>query len=302
MVSMARNVPIHRVGVRVQFVFDVLGSTAFRAATAIAFAAAVGSGISGCKPHVGSSCTAGQAACLDKTSGLFCGADNKYAAMSCNGGCSISGRDVTCDNAQAALGDGCAEVGDVACETDKKNALQCGNDHKFAIGETCKGPRGCVVNGNAIDCDNDTSDIGDPCHTIGDYACTSDKALLLRCNDHKMDPLNSCRGPKACRIFELPQEKKIDFVCDDSVAQENDPCDTNGEEACTMDKKAMYVCKSNKFVSYKACPGGTGCTYEEHGDKYACDEGHAQAAGGAATATGPAAGAKGAANPKKKGK
>ena len=160
----------------------------------------------------------------------------------------------------------------MACTVDRKNALECGKDNKFAVGETCKGPRGCVVNATSIDCDNDTSDVGDPCHTIGDYACTSDRATLLRCDDHKMAPLNSCRGPKACRIFELPQEKKIDFVCDDSVAQENDPCDTNGEEACTMDKKAMYVCRANKFVTYKACPGPTGCAYEEHGDKYACDD------------------------------
>jgi hypothetical protein len=255
--------------------------------------------LAGCKSHVGDICTVGQATCLDKTSGLFC-ANRKYAAMTCRGGCGISGRDVTCNNSLAAENDGCAEVGDVACANDRKNALECTKDNKFAVGETCKGPRGCVVNGNSIDCDNDMSDIGDPCHTAGDFACTSDKGLLLRCDDHKMTPLNACRGPKACRIFEMPQEKKIDFVCDDSVAEENDPCDTNGEEACTMDKKAMYVCRANKFVSYKVCPGSLGCVYEEKTDRYTCDEGIHEVMAAAAPVAKAAAATSSTANHKKK--
>jgi hypothetical protein len=191
--------------------------------------------------------------------------------MSCSGGCRVSGSAVTCDNSIAELNDGCAQVGDLACTGDHKNALECGKDNKFAVTETCKGPRGCMITGDVIECDNDTSDISDPCRTPGDYACTSDKGMVLRCEDHKMAALNSCRGPKACRIFELPQEKKVDFVCDDSLAEEGDPCDTNGEEACAMNKKGMYVCRSNKFAEYRACSGPAGCTYEERGDKYACD-------------------------------
>jgi hypothetical protein len=252
----------------------------------------------GCKSKSGDKCNAGQTACADKSTGLFC-VDGKYTTMSCNGplGCAKNGADVECDNSLAAENDGCNQPGDVSCASDHKAALECKNN-KFAVGETCKGAGGCVIKGDKITCDNDISDVGDPCHFIGDYACTSDKAMVLRCDDNKMTALNSCRGPKSCRVIELPEEKKVEFACDDSVAQENDPCDTNGEEACSMDKKALFSCKSNKFVNTKACSGPAGCTYDEKSDKFACDTGGAVASATAgktagATATAPAAGAKG---------
>jgi hypothetical protein len=176
-----------------------------------------------------------------------------------------------CDNSLATLSDGCAEKGDVACAVDKKAALEC-QDNKFVVGETCKGARGCEVkDGDKIRCDNDVSDADDPCHFVNDYACTPDKGMLLKCLDHKMTKLNSCRGHKGCRVFEIPEEKKIEFVCDDSVAMENDPCDEDNEHACSMDKKAIYVCKSNKFVSLKACPGPQGCSFDDKAEKFSCD-------------------------------
>ncbi len=233
--------------------------------------------VSGCKVHPGGKCSVGAAACLDKTSGLFCGADGKYAIMSCRGGCTTSGRDVNCESSIASENDGCGEVGNVACSIDHSRALECGKDNKFIVGETCRGPRGCTVVAGSIDCDNDTSEVGDPCHAPGDYACTQDKALLLRCNDRKMAPRNACRGPKGCRVVERTREKKIDFLCDDSVAKEGDPCDTNGEETCALDKTAMYICQANAFVAYKTCTGPAGCTYDEPSDHYACDEGHVAA-------------------------
>ena len=247
----------------------------------VAFLCALVSSLAACKPKPGESCTAGRMACIDPNTGVFCGKDGKFATMSCSGGCSVSGSTLTCNNDVAAEKDGCAVVDDAACTKDAKSALQCGADNKFAIVETCKGPRGCAISGDKVSCDNDTSDIGDPCRVAGDYACTPDKGLALRCDDHKMAPLNTCRGPKACRVFELPQENRIDFVCDDSLAQEGDACDTNGEEACGMDHKSIFVCKSNKFAAPRPCPGPNGCAYEERGDKYFCD-----VAGGAAAAKG----------------
>ena len=244
----------------------------------VLFAVAVLCSMTACKPKPGDSCAQGRMACIDATTGIFCGQDGKFATMSCNGGCSVSGGTLTCNNDLAAAKDGCALVGDAACTKDNHAALQCGADNKFAVVETCKGARGCSISGDRIDCDNDTSDIGDPCRVAGDYACTPDKGLALRCDDHKMAPLNTCRGPKACRVIELPQEHRVDFVCDDSKAEEGDACDTNGEEACSMDQKSLYVCKSNKFASSRACSGSAGCTYEERGDKYTCDVGPAAGA------------------------
>lgn len=237
--------------------------------------------LTGCKAKPGDKCSTGQLACANKSTGLFCGSDGKFATMSCNGpsGCTGAGPGVSCDNATAAENDGCNTVGDVACSTDKKAALECSKDNKFAVGETCKGTGGCAISGDQITCDNDTSDVGDPCHFIGDYACTTDKGLVLRCDDHKMTALNTCRGPKSCRIIPQPAQNKVEFACDDSVAQLGDACDTNGEEACSMDKKSLYLCKSNKFATEKACGGAGGCSYDEHADHFGCDTG-----GGAAGA------------------
>jgi hypothetical protein len=250
----------------------------------------------GCKPKVGDSCSAGDQACLDPATGLFCGGDGKYTTMSCagadgkGGGCSGSGSTFACDNSISAIGDGCSQVGDVACTADRKAALECGKDNKFTVGETCKGPNGCVIKGDAITCDNDTSDLGDPCHFPGDYACTSDQGLVLRCDNHKMTALNTCRGPKHCRVFELPQEKKVQFDCDDSIANDGDACDTANEQACTADKKSMLVCKGNKFGSPTPCPGPAGCTHDEKADTYACDTG---LGGAAPNGTAPATTGKG---------
>jgi hypothetical protein len=198
--------------------------------------------------------------------------------MSCNGtgnggGCKGAGPTFDCDNSIAAAGDGCSQPEDAACTADHKAALECGPDHKFAVGETCKGEKGCTVTAGAISCDNDTSDPGDPCHFAGDYACTSDKLLVLRCVDRKMTPLNSCRGPTQCRVIPQPQDRKVQFDCDDSLAVEGDPCDTNGEEACSMDSKSMFVCTDHKFASPVVCRGPKGCTHDVKTDAFKCDTG-----------------------------
>jgi hypothetical protein len=69
-------------------------------------------------------------------------------------------------------------------------------------------------------------------------------------------------------VMELPEEKKTDFVCDDALAQENDVCDTQGEEACSMDKTELLSCKSNHFTKDHACPGG--CTFDDKGERFEC--------------------------------
>jgi hypothetical protein len=251
-----------------------------------------------CKPEAGGKCTAGQVACADAKTGLFCGSDGAYHTMTCSGtsGCQQSGAAVNCDNSVAAVGDGCNTPDDAACSLDSKSALLC-KQGVFAVAETCKGPGACKVAGDTITCDNDVSDPGDPCRTPGDYACTTDRGMVLRCDSGKMASLNTCRGPKSCSIVNHPAENKVEFVCDDSLAQPGDPCDTNGEEACTMDKKSILVCDKNTFQNPKPCGGPTGCSYDEKFDRYGCDQGAATDAapdGGSATSpqNGPVPGGK----------
>jgi hypothetical protein len=228
----------------------------------------------GCKPKAGTTCTAGQVACMDAQTGLFCGRDGTYHAMTCRSslGCKEASGAVNCDNSIALVGDGCNTPDDAACRLDYKAGLLC-KGGTFALAETCKGPGACKIAGDAITCDNDVSDPGDPCRTAGDYACTSDRGLVLRCEGGKMTPLNTCRGPKACSIVNHPVDNSVEFMCDDSIAIVGDPCDTNGEEACTIDKKSIVVCVANKFANPKACGGPAGCSYEEKSDRYFCDTG-----------------------------
>ncbi len=241
------------------------------AAAARLFAAAVAviALVAACKPKAGGGCSGSAAVCTDKLSALFC-ADGTFAPMECRGdkGCVQNGTVVECDESIANEQEACNAPDAIACTPDHKEALRCTNK-RFVIDETCKGPTGCKIDSaQKISCDNDIADVNDPCHFIGDYACTTDKSLVLKCEGNKMTPLNTCRGPKQCRIIQIPKQDKVEFFCDDSVAQDGDPCDTNGEEACTMDKKGMFVCRGNKFGSVKSCPGG--CLYEEKTDHYTC--------------------------------
>ena len=163
--------------------------------------------VSACKkPKAGDACTGSGASCVDPSSALFC-SSTALKPMSCRGpaGCKAANNVVTCDDTIAQLGDGCDEENEVACQPDKKAALEC-HGGVFVVGETCKGPRGCTVDGEKISCDNDVADENDPCHFDGDFACASDKKMVFKCVGKKMTPLNSCRGPKGCRVFELPLE------------------------------------------------------------------------------------------------
>jgi hypothetical protein len=225
--------------------------------------------VGACKAKVGDKCSGGAATCTDKTSALFC-IDDTYTAITCRGdkGCAQNGSVVDCDESIANEQDPCNAPDAIACSADHKEALRCTNKH-FVLDETCKGPTGCKVDvTQKISCDNDIADVNDPCHFLGDYACTTDRSLVLRCDANKMTPLNSCRGPKQCHIVNVPKQEKVEFLCDDSVAEEGDACDTNGEEACSMDKMGMFVCKGNKFGSLRPCGGG--CLYDEKTDRYTC--------------------------------
>ena len=230
-----------------------------------------------CKPKPGAKCTGvGLPSCSDPGTALVC-ANGVVTAQACRGpkACTSTAQQVQCDNSLSLAGDTCDQPGDVACAVDHKSALECQNG-KFAVAETCKGARACGVEGDKISCDNDVAELGDVCRVESDYACTPDKLMALKCVAHKFQELNSCRGKDGCRVFELPEEKKTDFVCDDALAQANDPCDTETEEACSTDKTEILVCK--------------GCSFDEKGEKFECGG----AAPGAAKAKAPAT-AKGAA-------
>jgi len=247
------------------------GLAAFLVAAAAVVLSACG------KPALGGKCTAPKSSCVDAKSGLFCGADGTYQSMTCGGdkGCTGEGDGVVCDNDTAGAGDGCNSPGDGACTSDKKGLLQCQSE-KFVLIDTCKGPGSCKVSGDKVDCDNDIAEVGDPCSNKGNFACTTDKATALRCDDGKYGIVQTCRGPKACKIGH-PKAKSNEIDCDYALANENDPCLYEGDQACTADKKSMLTCKAAKYTTLTACTGADACVPKPNGQhmQVACDTGPA---------------------------
>ena len=230
-------------------------------------------GVVGCKKKAGDPCTSGQLACADPSTGLFC-SNGKLTPMTCSGprACTpaSSGGGVDCDNSVANEGDGCNQADDVACSADGKAALQC-KAAKFTLAATCKGPRSCQLKDNKIFCDNNLADFGDPCNEEGDYACSADKKLLMRCKGNKFAIVNTCHGPRGCTIQEHPDQNKVGFSCDDSLAEVTDACDEEKEESCSLDHRALQQCRNGRFQFVRACRGPNGCSYDERSDKFTCD-------------------------------
>jgi hypothetical protein len=227
----------------------------------------------GCKPKIGQKCKAGAVVC-GKDGALFCGDDSKYAALGCHGpaGCTGTGTSAACDASLALPGEGCETEGNIACSVDKKAQLDCKN-HTWVVGATCKGAKGCEFKDEELFCDHTLADDKDPCHRDGQIACTNDRALIMKCQDHVFTPIDACRGPKSCTFQEHPERDLVEFDCDDSFANEGDPCNSEGFFACAVDKKSINTCRSKKFSVVKTCPGPKGCTVDADGQRLHCDQG-----------------------------
>ncbi len=221
-----------------------------------------------CTRKAGDSCKEGVALCTGRSNGLFC-TDGTLIAASCRGplGCAADAGVLACDDSVAVANDGCVTNGDSACSPDHKAALECQGTN-FAVVETCKGPKGCVLSGKTIVCDNDVAEAQDPCREEGDFACASNGKVLLLCKSGSFQPANTCRGPKGCTVREHPTENKVGFACDDTIAEAGDLCDEDGESACSVDRKTLLACKESHFAIVKPCRGG--CAYEEKTDKFVC--------------------------------
>jgi hypothetical protein len=242
-------------------------------AARVAFLAGLGLVLAaGCeKRAVGESCSAGQLACLDSHTGLFCAAGH-LATMSCLGpmGCQKLGKDdVACDNPVAKVGDGCNQVKDTACSADRTQALVCTGD-KFVLAQPCKGPRGCTTSGETVYCDNALAEPGDPCVEEGDDACKMDRSAFMKCAQGKFQITSTCRGPRKCSVTEKPEENKEHFECDDSLSEPGDPCEEEGEQSCSLDRKALHACKAHKVTVDRPCPGPGGCSWSAK-SRFECD-------------------------------
>jgi hypothetical protein len=216
----------------------------------------------GGKPAPGKPCkNVGRYVCMDPTTALYCNAGT-YQAIPCKGtkGCSGGTVNPACDDDLAQEGDTCMATMNEnhACSTDHTKGLVC-KDGKYTTWLNCRGPTHCVVKPvlNSIECDDSYAENGDVCEKSGQLRCSVDRKMALRCRSGKYENDNSCRGQKECRY------NNNSLHCDDSVALEGDPCDTQDEVACSIDGKIELSCKANKYVKKQDCKRKDGCVVKE---------------------------------------
>ncbi|MEZ4221035.1 MAG: hypothetical protein R3B13_08900 [Polyangiaceae bacterium] len=216
--------------------------------------------VTSCKPGVGSSCDKGEAKCLNKQAQLAC-EDGKYIETPCRGpnGCSIAPEGTRCDISANKAGDRCSkgDEGAAAC-ADPKTLIVCrGGAYQPA---PCRGPDGCQTKEGRANCDTSIAESGDACaESEKPKACSKDGSELLSCKGGEMKSELACRGPDGCKIA----DGKLN--CDLTLAKLDDVCpaEMEGKHACSVDRKRILICKSQKFAPDSDCSKpGEGCLSE----------------------------------------
>lgn len=154
--------------------------------------------------------TSDLACTMDKKGELRCRDNRLVLASSCRGpkGCWWEGSTLHCDTDTADLTDPCEDDDGLSCSTDAKALLKC-TKGKYAVANTCKGPKGCRVDGTKVHCDDDLADVGDPCEAEQDYSCSMDKKQLLSCHGGQFKVERACK--KECTSTD--KDGKTTFDC-----------------------------------------------------------------------------------------
>lgn len=117
---------------------------------------------------------------------------------------------------------------------------------------SCAGPKGCVVSGRFVDCDETVATVGSPCSNDspdGYSGCSTDHKTRLKCDKGVWREDVPCRGPKGCVV----SSRFVD--CDDSLALVGDACEADSY-ACSVDNKSMLFCGSGKYAVREVCSPG----------------------------------------------
>jgi hypothetical protein len=140
----------------------------------------------------------------DMKSELECMANKWTLVSGCKGpkGCKISNNNFSCDDDFAEVGDPCktaANEANYSCTPDKKQEVVC-KDNKFVSYRFCKGPHGCNVLNDKINCDDTFADEGDVCRHVDQGACTADAKSMLKCSPQfKWTKSKDCKK-EGCKV------------------------------------------------------------------------------------------------------
>ncbi|RYZ67441.1 MAG: hypothetical protein EOP08_02755 [Proteobacteria bacterium] len=94
-------------------------------------------------------------------------------------------------------GGSCSTEAEAACDG-KTSALTC-TSGKWVKTE-CRGPKGCAVTGNLVDCDHSLASLDDVCDHEGNFACSVDSTSLLQCKAGKFVLDEACKGTAKCKV------------------------------------------------------------------------------------------------------
>ena len=157
----------------------------------------------GCSEPEDLACTA------DKKGELRCRGGHFVVASTCRGptGCFFTGNKLHCDTDVADSNDPCEEKDDLACSVDKKALFKC-DGQKYDMESSCRGPKGCSIDGNNVSCDHHVAELGDPCRFESSYACTGDRKALLACHALKFKQEKKCS--KLCSFTDKGEQTEFD--------------------------------------------------------------------------------------------
>ncbi|HVY29226.1 MAG TPA: hypothetical protein VHB79_21855 [Polyangiaceae bacterium] len=212
----------------------------------------------GCKPGPGSSCDAHEARCLDAKRAIVCD-DGKFVETPCKGkgGCATDPQlqRTSCDISGNEPGDPCSGGNEGVAVCQGEQAMLSCHGRKYES-VPCHGPKGCQMLGDQANCDQSVAEPGDACKKDNAKACSVDGSQVLSCKDGRMTALYLCRGDLHC------SSAGGKLACDQTIAMAGDVCDKTlaGSTACSIDKKALLTCQSERFAAPEKCKPGTTCT------------------------------------------
>lgn len=150
-------------------------------------------------PKAGSACEKGTAECRDKSTGLVCGDDGKWALSECAGplGCRKTGTRVRCDFSPADDGATCAphEERQAYCRAGGQSMAICLSGTIRHV--PCRGPFACKDYGKDRPvCDMIQAKRGERCFLEkdgGSLACEVGGRAVLKCDGEKWSFVKACK-------------------------------------------------------------------------------------------------------------
>ena len=92
---------------------------------------------------------------------------------------------------------------------------------------------------------------GKSCRQDGSESCVDSKNALV-CHKGTWEPM-LCRGVNGCH------KVGSDAECDQSIAEDAEVCNLEGDVVCGSDQKSMLECKSARWARTASCLGQNGC-------------------------------------------